>query len=214
MPWRETITFSQPPREVVLVDTPAPKPAENDCEVRIREAEANGYARGRLEGEKTLSQQLLRQRAEMMEVHQGVVQSLRQMLPTLVRQAENELIAVAVEVARKLVVALPISAEMMAAVVREALEQVEQATELQIHLHEDDLALLSAMNSPLLAAGAGGDKISFHASKQVTRGGCLVETRFGILDARRETKLEQIKKSLGVGGSTGEENSDQPLEKS
>jgi flagellar biosynthesis/type III secretory pathway protein FliH len=38
--------------------------------------------------------------------------------------------------------------------------------------------------------------IRFHDSPEVGRGGCLVQTRFGAIDARRETKLELIRKSL------------------
>jgi flagellar biosynthesis/type III secretory pathway protein FliH len=40
--------------------------------------------------------------------------------------------------------------------------------------------------------------IRFAASSEVTRGGCTVRTRFGLLDARRETKIEQMRQSLSV----------------
>jgi flagellar biosynthesis/type III secretory pathway protein FliH len=36
----------------------------------------------------------------------------------------------------------------------------------------------------------------FQASSEVARGGCLVETRFGIVDAGRETKMALIRQSL------------------
>jgi flagellar biosynthesis/type III secretory pathway protein FliH len=38
--------------------------------------------------------------------------------------------------------------------------------------------------------------VRFHDSAQVSRAGCLVQTRFGAIDARRETKLEAIRQSL------------------
>jgi len=34
------------------------------------------------------------------------------------------------------------------------------------------------------------------ASSEVSRGGCLIQTRFGLVDARRETKLEQLQQTL------------------
>jgi flagellar biosynthesis/type III secretory pathway protein FliH len=38
--------------------------------------------------------------------------------------------------------------------------------------------------------------LKFSSSPEVTRGGCIVQTRFGLVDARRETKIEQVKQSL------------------
>jgi flagellar biosynthesis/type III secretory pathway protein FliH len=34
------------------------------------------------------------------------------------------------------------------------------------------------------------------SSTEVSRGGCVVQTRFGVIDARRETKLELLQESL------------------
>ena len=85
---------------------------------------------------------------------------------------------------------------MIEASVREALSQVQESTEFSIFLHSDDLALLQKLNSPLLATKNGTDQVQFHSSADVTRGGCLVQTRFGIIDAQRETKVAQLKKAL------------------
>ena len=48
----------------------------------------------------------------------------------------------------------------------------------------------------------GSHKMRFTASREVSRGGCIVQTRFGIIDARRETKLARVAEYLGeiVGG--------------
>ena len=85
---------------------------------------------------------------------------------------------------------------MVEAAVRSALAQVQDSGELEVSLHADDLALLQQCNSPVLVPGPGHERINFHVSPEVTRGGCLVQTRFGVLDARRETKLELIRQSL------------------
>ena len=37
---------------------------------------------------------------------------------------------------------------------------------------------------------------AFSARPEVTRGGCLVQTRFGTVDARRETKFDLLKRNL------------------
>jgi flagellar assembly protein FliH len=193
----ETIALREPLHGVCLVRA---DPAEDEP-ARLRVAELAGYERGRRESETALREQLLRQRNEMLQVHQGVLESLRQAVPGLIRQTEEDLVALALEAARKLVAGLPITAEMVEAAVRDALAQVEETTDLHIELHPEDLAQLQRLNSPLLTPGSGSGKLCFHASQEVTRGGCLVQTRFGVLDACRETKLARLKKSLGFAQS-------------
>jgi len=55
---------------------------------------------------------------------------------------------------------------------------------------------LQKAGSPLLTSAEAPDDFRFLSSVDVTRGGCLVETRFGTVDARRETKFDLLKKNL------------------
>jgi len=197
MQWRKSLPIGHPLSAVVLVSRAVPQTREAD-DARNRQAEQAAYERGLADGEKRLSEQLLRQRAEVLELQNGILASLRQAVPWVVRQSEAGVVSLALEVARKLISDLPVSAEMVEAAVRSALAQAEESTEFQIALHADDLALLQRSNSPVLLPGSGNEAMHFHASAEVTRGGCLVETRFGVIDTRRETKLKLIQQSLNA----------------
>jgi flagellar biosynthesis/type III secretory pathway protein FliH len=70
---------------------------------RLQTAESLAAERGRVEGEKHLSEQLERLRADMLGLQQGVLESLRRAIPQVVRDSEQALAALALEVARKLV---------------------------------------------------------------------------------------------------------------
>src|ERR1051325_8465067 len=195
MKWLRTISPGPPLRQVRLACL-APPPDPQAADAAARRSEKEAFDRGIAEGERHLSEQLLRQRAELLELQNGVRTSLRQAAAQVVRQSEAALVQLALEVAQKLVSDLPISTGMVEAAIRSALAQVEQTTELDIFLHAEDLALLRQCNSPTLVPGPGQEALRFHASDKVSRGGCLVETRFGTLDARRETKMEIIRQSL------------------
>jgi flagellar assembly protein FliH len=105
------------------------------------------------------------------------------------------LVSIALEVAQKLVGDLPISVPMVEAAVRDALLQVEGTEQLTVRLHPADLDLLQKAGSPVLNTEASNE-CRFLGSAEVTRGGCLVQTRFGIVDARRETKFDLLKRNL------------------
>ncbi len=195
MRWCKSIALNQPLLEARLVSARS-SPSQEAMEALDRQVERAAYERGVAEGEKHLAEQLLRQRAELIELQDGVLGSLRQAVPEVAAQCESALIDLAVEVARKLVFDLPISVEMVEAAIRSAIAQAEEKAELEVHLHAEDLAMLRQCNSPALLPSTGNESIHFHASAEVSRGGCLVWTRFGAIDARRETKLEAIRQSL------------------
>ncbi len=194
MKWSDSITLKQPLRDAqLLVNAPA-----LDWETYLREREKAAYEQGRRDGEGAIDEQLKQQRQEMAELQNGVVRSLKEMLPQMGREMESVLIQLAFESAQKLVAGLPINAKMVQAVVREALSQAHDLTDISIRIHPDDLALLRKHKSPLLAGLPETGPLRFVASSEVTRGGCVIQTRFGLMDAQRETKLEQLRKAVNL----------------
>ena len=188
-PKAKIIPFPQPPKDASIVRV-------LDGETLRQEDLKASYERGKQEGERALGEQLVKQRAELQELQNGVLAALRQTLPQVARECERTLVALALEVAQKLVAGLPIAVDTVEAAVREACAQVEAGTEHTVQLHPDDLALLQSAHSPLLLPSGGADRVRFESAPQVTRGGCLVQTRFGVIDARRETKLHNLQNSL------------------
>jgi preprotein translocase subunit SecA len=86
--------------------------------------------------------------------------------------------------------------EIIEGVVREAMQQTEETSELTVFLNPADLELLRQVNSPLLLPHHDAAGMRFQAGADVDRGGCRVQTRFGVLDACREVKIELTKKAV------------------
>lgn len=188
----DEVRFAKSLRTVRLV---APLSNE-DREREFHKREEDAFQRGRREGEKSANESFLRQRGELLELQNGVFRSLREMLPRLGSECEQIVVNLALEAAQKVIAGLPVSVEMVEAAVREALGTVETASEMTVLLNREDLELLRQVNSPLLLIESAGKELRFEVSPQVTRGGCIVQTRFGTVDARRETKLELLRNSL------------------
>ena len=194
MPPPRAIAFHAPLQDVRLL----PPLSSLAVEAARRKGEREAYERGRLEGERALSAQLLEQRGELLELQQGIFTSLREAVGQVVQQTEQQLLQVALEAARKIVAGMEISTELVERVVREAVGEVEDGAEITIQLHPEDLTLLRKHQSPILQALPDAGPLRFVSSTEITRGGCLVQTRFGTLDARRETKFDQLKESLAL----------------
>ena len=192
MSWSETILFHQPLREVALL---AEAPSESWTEL-LRTREESAYQRGRREGECALNEQLIQQRSELAALQRGILQSLSQAPPQVIHESETALIALALEAARRIVADLPIDARLVEAVVREALRQAEDSAEILVQLNGEDLELLHKNDSAVLNGLPDKGPLRFIACADVTRGGCVVQTRFGVIDARREVKLQQLTQAV------------------
>lgn len=192
MKWADTILLDEPLRDVRLLSG---APAQ-DWQQFLRDREEEAFEKGRRQGESALSEQLLRQRNETIELQRGILAALQNALPRVAHEAEAALIELAFETAKKLIAGLPLDAAMVEGAVREALRQAEGAAEIIVQLHPDDLALLRQHQSEVLNGLPETGSLRFAHSSEITRGGCVIQTRFGLIDARRETKIEQLRQSL------------------
>jgi flagellar assembly protein FliH len=194
MKWSEPIAFKHPLRGVALL---AGAPAES-WEGLMRTREEAAYERARANVESSLREQLARQSAEIAQLQQGILASLTSAIPQVIKESESAVITLALEAARRVVADLPIEPNLVEAIVREALTQAEDSAELTVQLNPEDLALLRKHGSSVLAGAPDKGPLRFVASSEVTRGGCLVQTRFGVIDARREVKFEQLAQALST----------------
>jgi flagellar assembly protein FliH len=189
-PWCETLRLPQRPRRVELTAS-----WSGDLEKRIQERERDAAEKGRAEAQLLYSQQVIEQRQQLTALQDGILGALKDSIPGVVRDCETHVAALALEVARKLVDGMPVCAEMIEAAVSIAMQQVEESSHYTIFVNPADLQLLESKSSSILG-GSDTRKITITPSNEISRGGCIVETPFGRVDARRETKFELLKSAI------------------
>ena len=178
----------------------APEITEED----LRAREQAGFERGQQEAEQRFAQKAEELRREWESNHRSDVvrtlehlnRSVQTQVAEMFKSLEKHVIMLAAEAAIKLTSGIPISTDMVEAYVREAMNLVEHDTEMTVVLHPEDLALLEQHQSSLLNRAGGSSVLKFRPDAKVNRGGCLLETKFGEMDARRETKIELLKKAV------------------
>jgi len=194
MKWSEPIQLDRPLRNVCLL---AGSPVQ-DWQQFLKEREQVAYEKGWRDGESALNEQILHQRNATIELQRGVLESLKRVLPQVAHEAETALIDLALTAAQKIVAGMPVDAAMVEATVREALRQAEDTAEIVIQLHPDDLALLRENEAKILNGLPESGPLRFASASEISHGGCIIQTRFGLIDARRETKIEQLRQSLSA----------------
>lgn len=159
-------------------------PTLEDIERIQQDAQHEGYAAGYDEG-------VARARMEAAELHQ-LVQSLDTALSQLDQEVANEMQALAIEIARQVVrETLSVKPEIILGVVREALQSLPQQA-ATIHAHPDDVQLLRRYMEEHF--DAIGHRVV--EDDKVLRGGCLIESAGGQIDAQIQTRWRRVVENL------------------
>ena len=120
----------------------------------------------------------------------GQLEDIRQ---KIYRETEKEVAQLALSIARKIVChEVKITRETVACVAREALSRVDNPAKIKIKLNPDDLQFINDTPSQLSHFLHDVDNIRFEAEASIQKGGCLVETDRGDIDARIEKQFEAI----------------------
>ena len=116
----------------------------------------------------------------------------------LYAQVEREVVKLAVEVAKKIVHReVHADPDIIQTLVRVALGHVAEKSALTVHLNPVDYNYLLEQRAEL-SQNEGRD-IALLADKSVERGGCLIQTECGDVDARIEEEFREVERGFFEG---------------
>jgi flagellar assembly protein FliH len=148
-----------------------------------------GLAKGRKEGHQQVQPAI-----DLLQDWNRIIQAEKD---ELARRYETEVLELGFLIARKILgEELATRPDAIVGVVRQALRKVLNANSVTLRVHPDDLKLLEGAQERLTAEGSSGIPIDFKADSAIARGGCLIDTESGLLDARLDSQLERLRTLL------------------
>jgi flagellar assembly protein FliH len=153
-----------------------------------------GYRRG-IDATRALAdQQMVEFRADVDHLGHGIFEKLTALEPALLNQLRDALPALALEIARRLLAGYEPPAEVIARLCEEALvELFPERENLELALAPRDAALLEKLHPGWLTRYPG---LRIRAEASLQPGDCQVRSRFGLTDARLQTKLTALEHTL------------------
>jgi flagellar assembly protein FliH len=169
-----------------------PKPLPTAAKLQEIESAAyeEGFARGKAEGY-AAGAAIAREQAERLKL---LMEALASPLADFDAEVESALVALAIEVARRLTNAqIDLDPAVTAGVVREALEALgDNPRDARVHLNPAELESLRGVLTP----PSEGPKWRFVADASLHRGDCRIVTEGGSVDARLDTREASISRGL------------------
>jgi len=133
-------------------------------------------------------------RADMENLSKGVLKKLGTIEPALLAQLREALPSLALEIARRLLAGFEPPPEIIERFCREALDQLFPEREgLELALCPRDAEQLNLLNPDWLQLYPG---LRVRCDAELAPGDCLVRSRFGLTDGRRQTKLAALEQGL------------------
>jgi flagellar assembly protein FliH len=179
--------------------------ADSGTALPVQDAEQQAYCRGFGDGERKgyeLGEQAGLESA--MQKMESLLTGGHKLLGELTglhrqtcRDVEADLVQLALAVARKIVGReVSLGPEAVTRIIRQALGRVEHAGRITIKLNPADLELLADIKPKLLSSLPAADRAAFEADEGIARGGCLVETDGGEVDARIERQFQVVEEAF------------------
>jgi flagellar assembly protein FliH len=154
-----------------------------------RDAFAKGFAQGERAGNEAAAKRgeaMIRRLTETL----GELTTLRDQM---IHQTEQQMVQLALAVARRVVHReISIDPDLLIAMARVALDRLGDSAQVTVRLNPDDFQATTSVR----AAQWTGTNVTVVADARIGRGGCLLESDFGTMNAGADAQIHEIARAL------------------
>ncbi len=169
-----------------------------DATARVAEIESQAHARGFESGDKAGRASADGEMEDMLETMRSLIDVARTERVKLVESAEPELVRLAVDIAERVLHEhIAIAPETVVAMTRQALSRLIAREKVTVRVNPADVESLRAHRQGLLD-GHDIESVRVVEDQRVDRGGVLIETESGTIDAKISTQLREARRALHV----------------
>jgi flagellar assembly protein FliH len=159
------------------------------CQAAEQNARQEGLEAGRKEG----YQAGLAELTQIMETARDTLRQAVEMRNRLEKSAEQDLALLAIKIAERIIgTEVTLNPNVILNMVRANLERVKERQHVTIRVHQEDLETVRTNKEALVKFAPEIQSMEIQVDPRVERGGCIVETNLGTVDARISTQLEAV----------------------
>jgi len=170
-------------------------PDAGDTPSRVAKLEREAFATAYAQGEKAGHEAGAKRADAMLRRMADTLKELEDLRMTIVRQSERQVVQLALSIAHRILRReVAVDQELTCAMARVALDRLGEASSVRVRLNPEDHAAINAIQGP----GWAGRQVTIEPDPAVNRGGCLIESPFGFIDASVEAQFQVIEQALTI----------------
>ena len=168
-----------------------------EAELKVSEIEheayKKGYEAGREEGYKEGQAEVMR----LIDRLGTIVATAVDIRDNIIRSSENLMTEMILMIARKIIKDEIVERrEVVINNIKEAILRIKDRDRIDIRVNFADLDMTTAHKDELIKIMESLKKVNIYEDTRVDRGGCIIETDVGAIDARISTQLDAIEESI------------------
>ena len=164
-----------------------------DWEAESQRLKEEAYNKGKAEGMEQAKAELAEQAGRLKQL----ILSMEEGYQKLLREAELAMVDLALAIARRFVKATAVyNSDMIKETIKSAVRMATEKEKVVIRVNPADLEEVKSHQDDIIFIGDGITKLDVRPDKNIERGGCVVETEAGNIDARNETRFQELDKAL------------------
>jgi flagellar assembly protein FliH len=177
---------------------PIPEIEPHPPAVDLAQVEKTAYENGFHQGEKAGMEIAERKMEVVMRRYADAILEVNKLRSSLYMQVEREVVKLAIAVAKKIVHReIQVDRDIIQTLVRVALSHVAEKSSVTIHLNPTDYNYLLELRAEL--SQSEGRDIALLSDKSIERGGCLIQTDCGDIDARVQEEFREVEHAFFEG---------------
>lgn len=167
--------------------------AQKKAQEILEQAYNQGYSQGYNEIKNKLEQEYQQKIQEL----QKEIQNILNLKENLVKEIEKDIVELAIKVAEKVInKKIEEEPELVSNYLLELLPKIEQAKNITIWINPNEIEYVKLSKEKFKNLVENVDNINIAPDSRIEKGGCIIETNFGKIDARISTKLEVLKEII------------------
>lgn len=166
---------------------------EEEKRTLIEEAKETGYQAGYEQGKNEAIEQYNALIAEANEL----VDMAKKDYDAIVKKYEEAIVQLAIAAAEKIIhTEIGKDASHYVSIVQQAIEELQDRTELKVYVHPDDYPFIMKQKSEIEQLLEDDETLSIYMDPQLIRGDCFIKHPYGQLDVSIDSQLQQLKQAL------------------
>lgn len=175
----------------------AKEQAEQIKQQAYDEGHQKGYEDGFNQGKQSALDEMQSQMNETVEKTQRIVATGEQDAKNMIVAAERQIVEIALAVASK-ILAYQIAENPMVVlpIIKIALEKVCDQEQIVLRVSADDFEIVLQAKQEFQNMAGGEQALTVIVDRTIERGNCVIDTSYGMVDARIDTQFDSIREAL------------------
>lgn len=170
---------------------------KGEYEKRVRNAEKDSFERGINEGIRTGEDQARKESIKSIEALQNQLKEVASLRKNILEKAEKDILMLSVSIAEKILQQeVTSNQDTIQNILRAAMKNIIDRDNIKVRLHPQDFQYMLEKKEDFLQGFDGIKNIVFEEDGGIIKGGAVIETQFGEVDARIDRQFAEVKNLL------------------